>query len=102
MTSRNEDTDEEERELALIKAERLMELGWIEFEEAHYDKALVCLQDALAHFKSHGSRAGEGSAFGNLGAVYQNQGKFDQALAHYNQALAIHREVGNHRAEGTS
>ena len=38
--------------------------------------------------------------FGNLGILHQQQGRMEEARSHYDQALAIHREVGNRRFEG--
>ena len=42
----------------------------------------------------------EGITLGNLGMFHHAQGRIPEALAHYQQALAIHREVGNRRSEG--
>jgi len=42
----------------------------------------------------------EGTALGNLGIVCQGLGNTPAAIAHYHQALVIHREVGNRRLEG--
>ena len=35
-----------------------------------------------------------------IGALFQGQGQLEQALPYQEQALAIHREVGNQRSEG--
>ena len=43
---------------------------------------------------------GKQLALNNIGLVYQGQGRYDEALDFYNQALEIWREVG-HRAGET-
>ena len=37
---------------------------------------------------------------GHIGLVHMHQGRFEQAIAHYTQALQIAREVGDRRGEG--
>ena len=41
-----------------------------------------------------------GHALGNLGIVLAQQGRLGEARAQFEQALAIHREVGNRYIEG--
>ena len=72
------DVFEEERELGLLEAERLTELGRIEFDQSRYGEAQRCFEAALETFGRHGNRAGEGQALGNLGIVFQSQGCFSQ------------------------
>ena len=36
-----------------------------------------------------GDRAGEGTTLNNIGGVYDHQGRYDEALETYQQALAI-------------
>ena len=48
-----------------------------------------------------GNRAMEGTTLNNIGAVYDNQGLYEQALASYNQALVIAREIGSRPMEET-
>ncbi len=49
-----------------------------------------------------GDRAGEGITLNNIGAVYDHQGQYDQALNQYQQALVIRREIGDRAGEGTT
>ena len=49
-----------------------------------------------------GDRAGEGVTLNNIGLVYDDQGRYEEALAYYQQALAIAREVGDRAEEGTT
>jgi len=44
----------------------------------------------------------EGITFNDIGWLYANQGRYEEALDHYQEALDIHREVGNRTGEGTS
>ena len=47
-----------------------------------------------------GDRVAEGEALNNLGCLYHDQGRLDEARSAYEEALAMHREVGNRRFEG--
>jgi tetratricopeptide (TPR) repeat protein len=49
-----------------------------------------------------GDRAGEGTTLNNLGSLARSLGRKDEALAYYEQALAVMREVGDRRGEGTA
>jgi tetratricopeptide (TPR) repeat protein/predicted ATPase/serine/threonine protein kinase len=90
----------EDREFALLEAERLVELGKIEFAESKYAEAEQCYRKALAIFQKHSDRAGQGVVLGNLGNIYKAQGQHDRAVEHYTQALDIAREIGDKHGEG--
>jgi tetratricopeptide (TPR) repeat protein len=47
-------------------------------------------------------RASEGVTLVNLGLAYANLGETRRAIQLYEQALLIHREIGNRRAEGNA
>lgn len=96
----DEKSSTEERELALLEAKRLNELGRLEFEASRFDEALECFQDAIAHFQGHGNRAGEGVALRGIGSIYRAKGEYDQAIAHFYESLGITRETGDKRGEG--
>jgi tetratricopeptide (TPR) repeat protein len=95
----HEDAPDEERELALVEAERLLELGNLDFEQSHHDEALRRYQEALAIFEKHGDRSGEGRTQGHIGTVYQAQGAHERALAFFTSAVTIAREIGNKSSE---
>ena len=42
---------------------------------------------------------GEAAALGNIGLIFQDQGKYDEAMEHHQAALAIHRELGHRQGE---
>jgi tetratricopeptide (TPR) repeat protein len=94
-----EEDSGEERELALAKAEQLMELGHIEYAEGNYDKALRCFQEALEIAREVGNKSSESFTLGNLGRVYQTQGQYEQAIELHTQAIDIGREIGNKHSE---
>ena len=54
----------------------------------------------LSIAKELGDRAGEGSAYGNLGNAYQSLGDFKQAVKYHNQDLSIAKELGDRAGEG--
>ena len=45
-------------------------------------------------------RAGQGTAYGNLGNAYRSQGDFSKAIDHHGQHLGIAKEVGDRAGEG--
>ncbi|XP_068680143.1 tetratricopeptide repeat protein 28-like [Montipora foliosa] len=47
-------------------------------------------------------RAGEGSAYGNLGNAYLSLGNFKQAIEYYEKHLSIAKEVGDRVGEGSA
>jgi CHAT domain-containing protein len=59
------------------------------------------LEQALAHRQELGDRVGEGYTRYNIGLVYHSQGRYGQALAHYEQALALMEEGGDRAGPGT-
>ena len=95
-----EEDSDEDLDLALLEAERLIALGQIERDQTSHDKALRCFGKALDIFRSHGDRLGEARALGALGGVYRNQGKYERATDLLTQATYIYREVGSRDAEG--
>ena len=74
---------------------------------AHGEKAMIHnhsgeMEDALKHqlqavhlHRQEGNRGSEGRCLGNLGINYRKRGEFSKAQSAYEQALAIHREVGD-------
>jgi tetratricopeptide (TPR) repeat protein/serine/threonine protein kinase/predicted ATPase len=87
------------RDLKILEAERMVELGNLELEQSHHDEALHLYQKALSFFEEHGDRSGEGIARGQLGTVYQAQGELDRAIECFTQAIAIGFEIGNKAIE---
>ena len=49
-----------------------------------------------------GDRAGEGTALGNFGIVYDSLGDFQKAIDYHEQRLKIDREVGDRAGEGAT
>jgi tetratricopeptide (TPR) repeat protein len=49
-----------------------------------------------------GDRAGEGATLNNIAFVYDRQGRYQEVLETYEQALVIAREVGDRAVEGTT
>ena len=67
------------------------------------DDVLTVEQSALAAVRRAGiTPAAEGSALGNLGSVYLELRRFEEAIACYQDALPIFWEVGDQRAEGVT
>ena len=62
---------------------------------------LIVIEAALKAARSSGSQYDEGAWLGNLGNAYADLGRLDEAIDHYQQALAISHEIGDRRGEGT-
>ena len=67
-----------------------------------FQEAIEYLNQRLSIAKEVGDRAGEGTAYGNLGNAYRSLGKFQEAIEYLNQCLSIAKEVGDRAGEGTA
>lgn len=65
-------------------------------------EAATAFEEALALARATGNRRREGLIVGNLGLMYEEQGKGSNAREYLEMALLIAREVGNRRAEGAT
>ena len=89
MAPTTDDMTEEEREIALLEAERLIELGRIEWDESRYAEAITCFEGALLSFRAHDEQIGITRALGHLGNAHHAQGQLEQAKALFHEAIAI-------------
>jgi tetratricopeptide (TPR) repeat protein len=64
---------------------------------AEQERILGC---ALGFAKTRGDRREESRFLNNLGIVYNNQGRWDDAVDAYEQSLAICRDLDDRRGEG--
>lgn len=53
------------------------------FQMSEYDKALICAKKALSISSSAGDLKALATAHGNLGAAYDHQGNYSEALSNY-------------------
>jgi len=60
------------------------------------------LQPALEVARTLGDRHGEAQTLGNLGNVYQLQGRWEEAIANYEESLRIKRKLGDRQGEGAA
>jgi len=65
-------------------------------------EAATAFEEALALARATANRRREGLIVGNLGLMYEEQGKGSNAREYLEMALLIAREVGNRRAEGAT
>ena len=63
---------------------------------------LAVLSRGLRQAQAANERRTEGTLINNIGLVYDDLGRKEEALDHYQQALAIRREVGDRGGEGTT
>ena len=80
------------------------DLGETQRAISYYEQALVAhraVRDASrSEVERKAGRLGEGSALANLGVAYAELGEAQRAIDYDEQALAIHREVGDRSWEG--
>jgi tetratricopeptide (TPR) repeat protein len=69
------------------------------YTRAHYQDALTMHSNALRAAGIHGDRYGEATARLGLGAGCHHLGRYDEAIGHYEQALARFRELGGDPVE---
>ena len=93
------EADEDDRELAILEGERLIELGRIELEQASHEKSKQCFNDALETFRALQHRAGEAQAIGLLGSLCLETSDYPSAIEHYLHAIEIVQEIGDKRTE---
>jgi len=55
--------------------------------------AIYVYRDALAILKEIGNPLGQAAALNNIGLVYFQQGRLEEALKSYQDALTIHKEI---------
>jgi CHAT domain-containing protein/Tfp pilus assembly protein PilF len=77
-----------------LEASDLLNLGFVELQQEHYDEAVSSLIGANNFAKVIGSRPIIQQALGNLGVAYFHLGDFDKALDNFNQAAEEARETG--------
>ncbi len=53
-------------------------------------------------FRALGDRHGEAQTLGNLGSVYLQQGRWEEAIRCYEESLRIKRALGDRHGEGTT
>ena len=94
-----EDEPTSERDLALIDAERMLELGNIEYNESNFPEAMRCLEKALEQFQALGEFIHQGHAMVVLGQVYMEVDDLEHATRLFEQARQIYRGERNLRGE---
>lgn len=67
----------------------------------HFDEALASLERALALFRQIGDRYGEGITETSIGETFEDMGQPDEAITHYENALAAHDEASPDGVERT-
>src|SRR6476646_1716353 len=68
-------------------SDQLLQRGVEQYEHGQFSPALVTLQQALARYRATNSRVGESLTLTKIGAVYNDQGRYAQALELHQQAL---------------
>jgi len=67
----------------------------------HWAECRAALHAGVDAAKALKDRRDEGAHMGHLGNAYSDLGQVETAIDHYQQALAIHREIGGRKAEGS-
>jgi len=85
---------DENRELAILEADRLMELGNIEYEVSSFNVAQSHFMKAHEIYASHKYEPGTGKSLAGLGIVCLKTGQYEQGIDLFNRALAIFDKGG--------
>lgn len=75
-------------------ADRLLKLGSEQNQACKFSMAEQTLLNALAAYQATQDHAGAISALNNLGIAYRNLQQFPKAIACYQQALELGRQIG--------
>ena len=95
--------DTQDRESLLAEGDRLFQQGEAQFEVSQFQEALISFEAALEIYRNpeiqnlfpQQSRQLEGRSLTVIGDIYQVQGRYDEALEYYQQALTIARDLGD-------
>ena len=90
----SEAISDDDREIQLLEAERLMELGIFERERGRSNEAERCFRQALSTFQFHGNRIGEGRALGSIGLTFYQRGEVKGVEDLYRRSIQILMESG--------
>ncbi len=91
---------DEERQLALMDAERLLSVSLIDEQQGLAESAHEARCRALEIYTAHGHREGESRALAHLGSGCMHHGQYDQAFSYFNRALGIAEDVGDEDMQG--
>ena len=81
-----------------LEGQTLNQRGDVPGAIAKYNEMLA-LSQGVQHEKQRQNI--KSAAVGGLGNAYDSLGQYDKAIEHYNQALAISREIGDRQGEGS-
>jgi tetratricopeptide (TPR) repeat protein len=89
-------------ETSKLQAEVEHELGMALHNAGYRSEALHHYETCLGIQRRIGDRAGEGATLNNIGDVYLEWSRYNDALLTYENSLEIYRKVGDRAGEGTS
>ncbi|AFY85205.1 CHAT domain-containing protein [Oscillatoria acuminata] len=89
-------------ELLQLEAERLLNLGFQQYNRSQFRDAVESLEKALEIYRQLENKAGEGRILNNLGNIYLSLGEYPQAEQYFRQSLEISRQLGNKAGEGST
>ncbi len=82
--------------------EAIRELSSVAFRLGHFDEALYLARLNLEHWQKANDQPQLGLAHNLMGNVYYEMRRFDDAIAAFEQGLAIHTATGNNRGRAES
>lgn len=69
--------------------------SWIYFQKGRHGEALKTLADSDAVLESSGDAVSLGNIQSTYGRIYRQEGRYDRAIRHFNNAIAEYRKLGS-------
>ena len=80
------------KEIILIQARQMYEMGLLEREQAVYDQALECYQQAEKLYSKINDQKGVVECYNQMANVYKHLGNYPNSMSYFQRALVICEE----------
>ena len=80
-----------------IRAEALMQLGHLQFQQGQWSRAQVYYQQSLTLFEAEDDSGGVAKAYNRLGDISSQQGDYELAKNYYQQVIDIAQQEDAHQ-----
>jgi tetratricopeptide (TPR) repeat protein len=74
---------------------QLVQQGIDRYQTGDYPSAIQALQQALQHYEQARDQPNTAIVLENIARTYQQLGQSEPAIAHWQKAITLHRQLGN-------